>query len=152
MPICKQCLKTKPQVEMGSLRRCKACAKLDYEIRKLKLRRKTVAYKTSLIDTAVKIHRKYKDRIRHKLFPGDKAAISAIYRQSIYLRRMGMNVNVDHIIPIKGNRICGLHVSWNLRILTMMENSEKGHRINLAEESERLFDELVLKGLATRAK
>ena len=35
---------------------------------------------------------------------------------------------VDHIIPLQGNNISGLHVPTNLRILTHSENSGNYHK------------------------
>lgn len=41
----------------------------------------------------------------------------------------GIKHEVDHIIPIKGKNVTGLHVPWNLRVITKSENCRKGNRI-----------------------
>jgi hypothetical protein len=54
--------------------------------------------------------------------------MESIYKYCAALRSIGFDYEVDHIVPLQGKNVSGLHVPWNLQLLTASENASKGNR------------------------
>ena len=61
---------------------------------------------------------------------GHIAEIESIYEYCSALRQTGLDYHVDHIVPLRGETVSGLHVPWNLQVIPGSENMSKGNRFN----------------------
>jgi hypothetical protein len=58
-----------------------------------------------------------------------------LFKEIYHLRDLrtkatGIEHNVDHIVPLRAEKVCGLHVPNNLRVITALENQAKAHKWN----------------------
>lgn len=59
----------------------------------------------------------------------DRAAIAAVYAEAQRMtKETGIPHEVDHIEPLLGKGASGLHVHYNLRVITRTENRRKSNR------------------------
>lgn len=84
--------------------------------------------------------------IPRSLSAEDHAQIAAIYQRSIDISACtGIPHQVDHIVPLQGVEVSGLHVPWNLSVIPAVDNRRKGNR--LASEATSHAESRVSDGL-----
>lgn len=80
------------------------------------------------------IHRDlYRERVKiASLNMYDAKAMAEIYRTcKLLTKSTGIKYEVDHIIPITNENVCGLHVSWNMQIMKKEENRKKSNKLTV---------------------
>lgn len=62
----------------------------------------------------------------------DLIQITALFDLRLFVtKETGVEHQVDHIIPLNGTTVCGLHVPWNLRVIPAAENLNKSASIDI---------------------
>lgn len=58
----------------------------------------------------------------------DNEAIKDMYFLAQVFRRVGVNMHVDHIVPLQNKKVCGLHTHHNLQLMVGHKNQSKSNR------------------------
>lgn len=81
--------------------------------------------------------RRHREATPKWITPEQKLAMRKTYLAAMALTKLSNErYVVDHIYPLISNVVCGLHVPWNLRVMTQMENLRKSN--SLPDDSEAL--------------
>lgn len=72
--------------------------------------------------------RRFRDATPPWISAEQKKAIRSLYRLAMEMTKItGVRHAVDHIVPLLGETVCGLHVPWNMQVLTQDENLRKSN-------------------------
>ena len=73
--------------------------------------------------------RKHREATPKWLSRKQRSEIRQIYQIAITMTQTtGEQYVVDHIVPLRSEVVCGLHVPWNLRVITQEENLKKSNK------------------------
>ena len=74
--------------------------------------------------------RKHREATPTWLTRKQKSEIRQLYQIAITMTQTtGEQYVVDHIVPLRSHEVCGLHVPWNLRVITQEENLKKSNKL-----------------------
>lgn len=154
MKTCNNCRHAKPESEFskdkskrdGLQAKCKTCLKAISKAwsdanKERHLKQQAEWYKNN------KQHHYQTGNSLRRTYPEKNAAKTAAYKaaklqatppwanmkliEGIYKLAAKLGLEVDHIHPLQGENICGLHIHYNLQLMTKSHNRKKGNKLVL---------------------
>lgn len=107
----------------------RAAARPAEEKRRLQAQYKDRNVDVVRADTSVR-KRRHREATPTWLTKEERLQMRELYVQARKLTAVtGERYVVDHIVPLRGESVCGLHVPWNLRVITQDENLKKSNKL-----------------------
>ena len=107
----------------------RAAARPSEEKRRLQKQYKDQNIDATRADTSVR-RRRHREATPAWLTPDERLAMRQLYIQARKLTEITKTrYVVDHIVPLRSHEVCGLHVPWNLRVITQEENLKKSNKL-----------------------
>jgi hypothetical protein len=142
MKKCSTCKETKPYSEFskgpryadGYMGQCKFCVNEKRKERKDSINAKQRKYyRKNKQYYITKAYLRNKQVARAKpawLTEEHEFMLEEIYElRDLRSKLTGVVHHVDHIVPLRGQNCCGLHVPWNLQVIPALDNLSKSNRI-----------------------
>jgi hypothetical protein len=142
MKKCSTCEETKPYTEFfkqprnkdGYFGQCKFCVNEKRKERKDSINAKQRKYyRKNKQYYITKAYLRNKQVARAKpawLTEEHEFMLGEIYElRDLRSKLTGVVHHVDHIVPLRGQNCCGLHVPWNLQVIPALDNLSKSNRI-----------------------
>ena len=74
--------------------------------------------------------RRHREATPPWLTRAQRSEMRELYQIAAKMTKMtGERYVVDHIVPLRSEVVCGLHVPWNLRVMTQAENLAKSNKL-----------------------
>lgn len=100
-----------------------------FELENKRIRDWQTDNRDSMNASAAKVRAKRKQRKPKWIKDVFEEEMKVWYRRAKLLKDFtGQEWEVDHIVPMNGEKVSGLHVPWNLQLLTKKQNRDKSNK------------------------